>query len=337
MKIAFFDLFKKEEESFRNLLEGHEVLFFEEKLSVENIEKIKDIEVLSVFVSSPVTKEIIDQLPNLKLISARSTGYDHIDSTYAESRGIKVATVPAYGSHTVAEFTFGLLLSLARKVYIGYSHLKDDTNFSLANLEGFDLMGKTLGIIGTGKIGKNVVKIAKGFGMNVLAFDLYPDMAFAEENGFTYSDLDQVLKESDIVTLHVPYTKENHHLINKENILKMKKGVYIINTARGELIDTSSLLWGLKEKIIAGAGLDVLEGERDMKEEHNTMSSVSLQEKVMDYRTLLENHMLIDMENVVVTPHIAFYSKEAEDEIVRITSQNIDSFSKGNPINLVKI
>ena len=132
-------------------------------------------------------------------------------------------------------------------------------------------------------------------------------------------------------------TKDNHHLINKENILKMKKGVYIINTARGELIDTSALLWGLKEKIIAGAGLDVLEGERDMKEEHNRMSSVSLQEKVLDYRTLLENHMLIDMENVVVTPHIAFYSKEAEDEIVRITSQNIDSFSKGNPINLVKI
>jgi len=202
-------------------------------------------------------------------------------------------------------------------------------------LRGFDLSGKTLGVIGTGKIGKNVIKIAKGFGMKVIACNLHPDLDFAKEFDFEYKDLPEVVSKADILTLHVPYSKENHHLINKENILKMKKGVYLINTARGELIDTDALIWGLHEGIIAGAGLDVLEGERQLKEEAEILSSTDTLPKREHYKTLLEDHILIDMPNVIVTPHIAFYSKEAEEAIITTTVDNIKGFIESKEINLV--
>ena len=192
-----------------------------------------------------------------------------------------------------------------------------------------------MGVIGTGKIGKNVVKIAKGFDMNVIAYDLYPDSAFAKENNFEYKNLTEVVSMSDVITLHTPYNKENHHLLNKKNISLMKKGVYLINTARGALIDTEALLWGLEEGIIAGAGLDVLEDERNLKEEMKILSSGG-KEILKDYKILLEDHVLIDMPNVTVTPHIAFYSKEAEEEIMKVTVSNIQGFISGNPTNLVK-
>ena len=203
-------------------------------------------------------------------------------------------------------------------------------------MEGFDLEGKTLGIIGLGKIGKNVLKIAKAFGMNIVAYDLYPDSVFAKENDFEYKGLTEVISESDILTLHAPYNKENHHLINKKNISLMKKGVYLINTARGALIDTEALLWGLKEGIIAGAGLDVLEGEQELKEEIQILSSLGKSTRIKNYKTLLEDHVLIDLPNVIITPHIAFYTREAVAEILRITTENIKGFSANNPINLVK-
>ena len=203
-------------------------------------------------------------------------------------------------------------------------------------MEGCDLQGKTLGIIGTGKIGKNVLKIAKGFAMNVLACDLYPDLVFAKENNFEYKSLKDVISKSDIITLHTPYNKESHHLINKENISIMKKGVYLINTARGELIDTDALIWGLSEGIIAGAGLDVLEGEKELKEETELLSSSKRSMKIEEYKMLLENHVLMDMPNVIITPHIAFYSREAVAEILKVTILNIQGFISGSPINLIK-
>jgi D-lactate dehydrogenase len=275
-------------------------------------------------------------MPGLKFISTRSTGFDHIDCEYAESKGIKVSNVPAYGSYTVAEFTFALLLALSRKTCNAFDNLKQGANFNIFSLQGFDLYGKTIGVIGTGKIGKNVAKIAKGFNMNVIAYDIYPDMVFAKENNFEYKSLPEVISQADVLTLHVPYSKENYHLINKENISLMKKGVYIINTARGELIDTDALVWGLEEKIIAGAGLDVLEGERELKEEFEILADYSKAEGIKDYKILLEDHVLIDMPNVIVTPHIAFYSKEAEKSIIETTAENIKGFISGNLQNLVK-
>lgn len=336
MKIVFFEVFQSEQEILKRLLPDDEVSYFKEKLTEENVDKAKEAEVISVFINSEVTKNIIDGLPNLKFITTRSTGFDHIDYKYAESKGIEVSNVPAYGSHTVAEFAFALLLTISRKIFDAYDRLKENADFSISLLQGFDLNGKTIGIIGTGKIGKNMVKIAKGFGMSVIAYDLYPDLNFAKENDFLYKSFNEVISQSDILSLHVPYSKENFHLINKEKISLMKKGVILINTARGELIDTDALMWGLKEKIIAGVGLDVLEGERELKEEFEILSNFSKAETIKDYKTLLENRVLIDMPNVVVTPHIAFYSKEAEEGIIKITIENIKGFVNGHPQNLVK-
>ena len=335
MKITFFEVPKSEQDFLQHNLEGHEVLFFEEKLSSLNIDLAKDSEVVSVFINSVLNKEILSQLPNLKYITTRSTGFDHIDLEYANSLNIKVSNVPSYGSSTVAEFAFALLLNLSRKIHLANEKLKEDADFSIYNFRGFDLKGKTIGIIGTGKIGKNMIKMALGFNMNVIAYDLYPDIEFAKVSNITYKTFDEVIGTSDIVSIHAPYNKENHHLINKEKIEKMKKGVYVINTARGELIDTDALVWGLEEGIIAGAGLDVLEGERELKEELEILASESRREKVNDYKTLFEDRVLINHKNVIVTPHIAFYSKEAEQEILSTTIENINSFLGNRIVNQI--
>jgi D-lactate dehydrogenase len=334
MKIAFLGTGQKEEANFPRNISGSEIHFLEGKLE-DNLSQLQDTEIVSVFVNSPIDKNSIDNLPNLKLITTRSMGTDHIDLEYAKERGIKVASVPAYGSYTVAEFTFALLLNLSRKVTTANMYVRESAEFKYySEMEGFDLFGKTIGIIGTGKIGRNVAKIANSFGMKVIATDLFPDEAFAKEAGVEYKNLDELLASADVVTLHAPYTKENHHLINRDRISKMKKGVYILNTARGELIDTAALVFGLKEGIIAGAGLDVLEGERELKEEAEILIGEKA-DRVRDYKTLLEDHMLMEMPNVIVTPHIAFYSREAVREILRVTEENIKSFLAGTPINLI--
>src|SRR3989338_2271709 len=337
MKIVFFGLEKSDQSVFLNSFDGADVSFVEEKLDENNTEKARDADAVCTFVDSTMDKNVLDALPNLKFIASRSTGVNHIDCEYAKSKGIKISSVPAYGSHTVAEFTFGLITNLSRNIIKANDYIRESSDFKyFSGMEGFDLAGKTLGIIGTGKIGKNVLKIAQGFAMNVIAYDLYPDLAFAKENNFEYKSFNEVVSGFDIITLHAPYSKENHHLINKENISKMKKGVYLINTARGELIDTDALIWGLKEGIIAGTGLDVLEGERELKEEIEILSSSSRSMKVDEYKTLLEDRILMDMPNVIITPHIAFYTREAVAEILKVTLNNIKGFIAGAPINLVK-
>lgn len=336
MKIAFFETPVAEQDILKELLAGHELSFFEDKLTEENISLAQDAEVISTFINSMISSTIIDKIQNLKYITTRSTGFDHIDVPYAHSKNIQVSNVPAYGSSTVAEFAFALLLNLSRKVHLANQELKENADFSIYSFRGFDLKDKIMGVIGTGKIGKNFIKMAKGFGMKVIAYDLYPDINFATEVGLEYKTLAEVFMESDVISLHAPYTKENHHLLNKENISSMKRGVYLINTARGELIDTDALVWALNEGIIAGAGLDVMEGERELKEEMEIVSSPERRDKVTDYKTLLEDRVLINMKNVIVTPHIAFYSKEAVDEIIKTTVDNINGFSNNIPVNLLK-
>jgi D-lactate dehydrogenase len=336
MKIIFFETSPQEKETLAPLLSDQGAVFYEDKLTLENSELAKDVEIISIFINSKITKEIVDSLPNLKCIVTRSTGYDHIDLAYLKTKGIALSNVPAYGSQTVAEYAFALLLNLSRKVFDACHQIKEGGNFSISALQGFDLSGKTLGVIGTGRIGKNVIHIARGFNMNVVAFDMFPDEAFAKENNFVYKNFLDVIKESDVITLHAPYTKENHHLINKEAVDHMKKGVYIINTARGELIDTSALISGLKDKTIAGAGLDVLEGEREIKDEMELLSSAGKMMAIESYKMLLEDHVLMDMPQVIITPHIAFFSKEAEMSILKTTVENIKNFINGAPQNLVK-
>jgi D-lactate dehydrogenase len=334
MKIIFFGLDRDKQPVFSGSFKGAEISFSDEKLNESNIEKAKDAEAICLFVNSTVNKNVIDALPSLKFIATRSTGFDHIDCEYAKTKGIQVSNVPAYGSHTVAEFAFGLMLNLSRNIIKANNYIKETADFNYsAGMEGFDLNGKTLGIIGTGKIGKNVAKIAESFGMNIVAYDLHPDLAFAKENNFTYKSLNEVLSRSDIITLHTPYNKENHHLIDKEKISLMKKGVYLINTARGELVDTKALVSGLKEGIIAGLGSDLLEEERELKDEKDLLRAGKLKEENMKIIEL--NHELMKMPNVIITPHMAFYTKEAVDSILQTTLLNIKGFLSGQPINLV--
>ncbi|KKQ35393.1 MAG: D-isomer specific 2-hydroxyacid dehydrogenase NAD-binding protein [Candidatus Nomurabacteria bacterium GW2011_GWB1_37_5] len=323
MRIVFFETNKEEEKILKGLLPEIDAVFSSEKLSLDNVSLAKDAEIMSVFINSEISKEIIDQLPLLKFISTRSTGFDHIDHIYAESKNIVVSNVPAYGSRTVAEHTFALLLEFSRKAGEANRQIKAENNFDIEIMQfkGFDLFGKTIGVIGTGKIGKNVCRIAKGFGMKILATDLYPDYVFAEELGVEYIPLTELLSASDIVTIHTPYNETTFHLINKENIKQFKKGAYLINTARGEIVETEALVSALKDGTLAGTGLDVLEGERQLKSEKNIGGPVA---------------ELIQMPNVVVTPHIAFCTTEAIAEILKVTTENIKSFSAGTPQNLVK-
>lgn len=332
MKIAIFEVMEQEKAGLTELLSGHELQLHAEKLTPETAALAKDSEIISVFINSQVSKEVIDLLPNLKLIQTRSTGFDHIDLAAAKAKGIPCSYVPAYGSHTVAEFAFALILTLSRKIFTARHQLLEGASYNISALEGFELRGKTIGVIGTGRIGKNVIKIAKGLEMNVVAHDIFPDLQFATEQKFEYKDLPSLLAESDIVTLHTPYTKEAHHLINKDNIKLMKKTALLINTARGALIETDALVKALNNGNIAGAGLDVLEGEKELKDEAALLRSETASP---DYKTLFEGHVLMDMPNAIVTPHIAFDTVEGVHEILEVTAKDINGFAAGKPENLL--
>lgn len=333
MKITFFELKTWEKDVFTEKIKEHKLSFINKPLNTRNVSKIKDAEIICVFVFSKVTKEIINKLPKLKYIATMSTGFDHIDLEECKKRGIKVSNVPTYGSNTVAEHTFALILSLSRKIQNCVEKTRR-SDFSLTNTLGFDLKDKTLGVIGTGNIGQHSIRIAKGFEMKVLAFDIKKDTKLAKELGFKYVSFENLLKNSDIVTLHCPYNKHTHHLINKDNIFKMKKGAYLINTARGGLIDTNTLIKALNKKHLAGAGIDVLEEECFIKEEKELLYKEI--KSRCDLRTALAGHILCDMENVIVTPHSAFHSKEALLRILNTTIDNIKAFNKKRHINKVQ-
>ncbi len=331
-KIAFFEVEEWEKSIISDALKGHDVRFFSAELNKSNVAKVKDIDILSVFIYSKVTKEMIDKLQKLTLIATRSTGYDHIDSEGCKKRGIRIANVPTYGENTVAEHTFALILSLSRKIHKSYERtVRGD--FTLDGLRGFDLKGKTIGVIGTGNIGRHVVRIAHGFEMDILAYDVKQDKQFAKEMGFTYVDFDFLLAHSDIITLHVPYLKATHHLINKENIRKVKKGAMLINTARGGLVETEALVYALDKGILSGAGLDVLEEEFFIKEETQLLSRHF--PETCDLKTLLQNHILLKQDNVLITPHNAFNSNEALLRILETTLENIQGYICKKAVNIV--
>lgn len=307
--------------------------FFNEPLTEENVRQVKDIEVLSVFLNSNITKKIFGKLPKLKLIVTRSTGFDHIDLNEAKKRKVMVCNRPVYGENTVAEHTFALILALSRKVHKSYLRAQQN-DFSMEGLEGFDLEGKTIGVVGAGNIGKHVIRIAKGFNMKVIVHDLHPDKFLAEEMDFQYVSFETILKKSDIVTIHIPYNKNNHHLFNKNVFGKMKRGSILINTARGGIVDTEALIKALETKHLSGVGLDVLEGEELIKEEKELLYEPK---KIKALEQLVEDHILISKDNVVFTPHIAFYSKEALHRIIENTIKNIKDFKKGKVEEICKV
>lgn len=334
MKIAFFEIEEWEKPYLENKLSGHELIFSEHALTHETLDVAKEAEIISVFIYSEVKRENIDQLPHLKMITTRSTGWDHIDAAYCKEKNIAVCTVPEYGTHTVAEHTFALLLAISRCLLPSLERAKKG-DFNLEGLRGFDLNKKTLGIVGVGNIGKSIIQIANGFGMDVLAYARKPDMELAQKLGFMYVDMDHLYSASDIITLHVPLTPETKHMINKDTLPKLKKGVVLLNTARGGLIETEAIALGLEQGVIRAVGVDVLEGEVMIKEERQLLSKHFL-DQAEDVKTQLLNHVLLDRDEVLVTPHNAFNSTEALQRILDVTTENIVGFVNQNPQNVVE-
>jgi D-lactate dehydrogenase len=331
-KRAFFEMSPAEEQYIWEHLDKNDTFCSTGSFDSDRLPDPALCESLSVFINSHLHSHTLEALPNLKFIATRSTGYDHIDLAYCRARSITVSNVPVYGDNTVAEHTFALILALSRRVIQSYNRARSG-DFSPAGLRGFDLRGKTLGVVGTGHIGIHVIRIARGFMMKVLALDSRPDKRLADALDFDYVDaLDALLVASDIVTLHAPLIAATQHMINRENIWRMKPGSLLINTARGGLVDTEALLAALDSGHCAGAGLDVFEEEALIKEEKQLLSN---EYNLEELRMVVKNLVLLRRENVIVTPHIAFNSVEALERILLTTIQNIQAFETGKPINLV--
>lgn len=334
-QIAFFEISPEEKKYLESkLLQNKEMsaTFHRSKLTAKNIAKAQDADIIASFVYSKITRDMIERLPKLKLITTMSTGFDHIDLEYCKEKNIMVCNVPTYGEKTVAEHTFALILSLSRKIPQSIDNVRK-LNFDLEELRGFDLEGKTLGIVGMGHIGANVAKIARGFDMKILVSDPKPDKKILKQSGAKLVSFEKLLKKSDIISLHAPYNPHTHHLINKENIHLIKHGAYIINTARGALIETEALLLALDKKIIAGAGIDVLEEESFIKEERELLKRPQKNNQML--LTVMQDHLLIYNPQVIITPHNAFNSKEAMHRILDTTILNIEKFTGNKSINMV--
>ncbi len=332
VKIVVFESEVWERGAFKKLSPSHDVLFTKATLRSKLAGEYADADVISTFIYSDLSADSLRQFNNLRLIATRSSGYDHIDLNYCRQNSVTVCNVPNYAERTVAEHVFALLLAISHKVTEAVERTRKG-NFTQAGLQGFDLDGKTLGVIGTGSIGKSVIEIAKGFRMEVVAFDVKPDEKAASELGYHYATMDEVLSTADIITLHVPGNERTHHLISTPEFKKMKAGVVLINTARGEVLDIQALLEALVSKKIAAAGLDVLPEEPTIREESELLRSIFA--KKHNLEMLLADQILHHLPNVIITPHCAFNTHEAVQRLLDMTVQNIIAFAAGKPQNIV--
>lgn len=309
---------------------GWDIRYVEETVNELPDEVREAVSVLSCFIRSRVDREFIETCPNLKLVATRSAGYDHIDLKTCGERGITVCNVPQYGDNTVAEHTLGLILALSRHIYEGVDRVKRGS-LGLDGLLGFDLHGKTLGVIGAGRIGLRVARFGVALNMRVLAYDVRPNDLLAEVVGFEYRELDELLSESDVVSVHVPLMPATHHLLNAERLALMKPTAVLVNTSRGGIIDSRALLDALNQERLAAAALDVLENEDVITEDRVLTRDLSLEK----LRLAVESYQLIHHPRVLVTPHMAFYSQEALQRILTTTVENIAGFAAGSPVNVV--
>ena len=319
MKIAFFDAKSYDKPPFEKYGQEHGVSFkyFETKLNEDTVELTAGFDGVCVFVNDTVNAAVIDHLAEhgIRLVALRCAGFNNVDLHRAKEKGVCVVRVPAYSPYAVAEHAMAMLLTSIRRIHKAYIRTKD-FNFSLNGLTGFDLHGKTVGVIGTGKIGRVFLDICRGFGMKVLAYDKYP----AEGAGITYVTPERLFAESDIISLHCPLTDDTYHMINAETISMMKKGVAIINTSRGALIDAEALLEGIKSRKVGAACLDVYEEESEFFFEDYSGH-------IVEDDTLAR---LISMPNVIVTSHQAFLTEEALDNIAETTVRNISDILRTN-------
>ena len=329
-RIVFFGAKSYDRESFDKVNEkfGFELKYFKAHPTLDNVSLTQGATAVCVFVNDPVNADIVRAMADhgVKLIALRCAGYNNVDLQAAAEVGIRVVRVPAYSPHAIAEYALALMLAADRHIPRAVTRTRDG-NFSLQGLLGFDLYGKTLGVIGTGKIAKVLVRMLSGFGMTILGYDPYPDEEFALVNAMQYVSLDELFQRSDIITLHCPLTPETRYVINAENIAKMKDGVMIVNTGRGQLIDTNALIEGLKSRKVGSAALDVYEEEGNYFYE-DTSDAVIVDDTLA---------RLLSFNNVYVTSHQAFFTREALHNIANTTLRNVKDFVEGKSlINEVK-
>ena len=330
MKIAFFSSKPYDKTFFEaeNKNYGFELNFYETHLGPHIVNAIEDEQAVCVFVNDKVNRQVIEILAKkgVKIIALRCAGFNNVDLEAAKEFGIKVCRVPAYSPEAVAEHTMAMLLTLNRKTHKAYNRVREQ-NFALNGLLGFNLFQKTIGIVGTGKIGKAYINIAKGFGCKIIAYDLYPDQELMN-NGVEYVELDKLFKSSDIISLHCPLTPENHYMINQETITKMKDGVTIINTSRGGLINTHEAIEALKNHKIGYLGIDVYEQEEKLF--FKDLSAEIIQDDMIQ--------RLMSFPNVLVTAHQAFFTREALEQISEITMRSISEIKeKGSTDEVVML
>ncbi|MBE6857603.1 MAG: 2-hydroxyacid dehydrogenase [Ruminococcus sp.] len=318
-RVAFFDTKQYDREWFDRIDKSFEIKYFEEKLNSENADLAKGFDGAIAFVNDKINSKTIKILAEggVKILAMRCAGYNNINFKSAHENGLKVVRVPVYSPYAVAEHTMALLLTLNRKIHKAYNRTRD-FNFALNGLTGFDLNGKTAGVIGTGKIGQIFIKICKGFGMNVIAYDPYP----IENPDFEYVDLEEIYSRSDVISLHCPLNQYTHHILGADAFSKMKSSVYIINTSRGGLIDSEALLNALKSRRIAGAGLDVYEEEASVFFED--CSDTIVNDDILA--------RLVSLPNVLLTSHQAFLTEEALKNIAEITIENLEDYFAGKPL-----
>lgn len=331
-KIVIFEVEMREAADFECLRQSQATSLIREPLRTENAATYADAEIVSPFIYSQLDRAALTQMPALRLVTTRSTGTDHIDLDYCRAHGITVCNVPTYGENTVAEHVFALLLALSHRLPEAIERARSG-RFTPEGLQGLDLAGKTLGVVGTGNIGRHVIRIAKGFAMDVVAFDLRPNPDLALAVGFRYATMEELLAQSDVISLHVPASASTKNLLSADAFAHMKDGVIIINTARGSLIDTHALIMALQSGRVGGAGLDVLPDEPLIREEAQLVCSFYAGHQ--DLRNLVADHVLLHLPNVVVTPHSAFNTREAVGRIATTTVRNIEAFIAGTPQNEV--
>ncbi len=330
MKIAFFSSKPYDKTFFEaeNKNYGFELNFYETHLGPHIVNAIEDEQAVCVFVNDKVNRQVIEILAKkgVKIIALRCAGFNNVDLEAAKEFGIKVCRVPAYSPEAVAEHTMAMLLTLNRKTHKAYNRVREQ-NFALNGLLGFNLFQKTIGIVGTGKIGKAFINIAKGFGCKIIAYDLYPDQELMN-NGVEYVELNTLFKSSDIISLHCPLTPENHYMINQETIAMMKDGVTIINTSRGGLINTHEAIEALKNHKIGYLGIDVYEQEEKLF--FKDLSAEIIQDDMIQ--------RLMSFPNVLVTAHQAFFTQEALEQISEITMRSISEIKeKGSTDEVVML
>lgn len=332
MKIAFFEVIDWEANFIKEQLSDHELSFFTG--GIGKGDKLSEpFEAISVFVGSELNESFFRENKDVRFIVTRSTGFDHIDLNAAKASNVMISNVPAYGDNTVAEHTFALILTVMKKMYQSIKRVREQGWFSYEGLRGYDLKGKTLGVVGTGRIGGAVIRIANGFGMKVIAYDPYPSEPMAKELGYEYVEFKELIRSSDVITLHAPYLPATHHMLNQQSFQYVKPGAIIINTSRGALIETQALVDALRSGIVAGAGLDVLEEEGFIKDEVVMMTLGHPSEQQL--KVVLADHELMYMDNVVITPHNAFQTQEAIKRILETSIENVKAYASGSPKNIV--